>query len=638
MVTMGSPGERGVVDEQVDPLSLRVAARSSRKSVGRLSRLTAASIALVWASDRRLFTILVVLQLVAAAALAGQVLAVQAVLDAILVDDGATVAGIIGPVLLLAGLSAASLIAAAIQGQVQRLLGEIVSRSMWQRVLDVSTGVGLRHFESPEFYNRLSRVQTNAMVRPYQVTQGLLGMAGSLAAAVGVGLALVSVSPILLPLVIIGGVPILLTSRRESKLEFDFSVEQSAPLRRRQYFAILQTGRDEAKEVRAFGLAPWLMQRFDSIYGAYIRDLGRHVRRRTVLAVVGQVGSALVLAVTMLVLVWLISTGRIGVAGAGAAIVAIRMLATQVQSLFRGVQMIFESGLFLDDLGEFLDLGRAEREQDVGTEAPTTFGMIGADDVRFRYPGSEHQALDGVSIRMRAGEVVALVGENGSGKTTLAKLLAGLYEPDSGTIDWDGTSIREFRPSTLRQRITIVFQDFVRYALSASENIAVGRVDEPVDDDRVRSAARSAGAADAVESLPKGYETILSRLFAGGRELSGGQWQRVALARSFYRDAPLVILDEPSASLDPRAEHELFSTLRSVLHGRTALFISHRFSTVRGADRIYVLHEGRVLEEGSHDDLMDRDGRYAELFRLQSDAYVEGGAHGGWDGASGVSS
>lgn len=615
-------------DERVDPVALRVAARAERKSFGRLSRLIRSSLALVWSSGRRLFLALLVLQLVAAVALAGQVLAVQAVLAAVLATETSTspVSSIINPVLLLAGLTAVSMIATGTQGQVQRLLGESVARSMWKRVLGVATGVDLRHFESPGFYNRLNRVQTNAMVRPYQVTQGLLGMAGALAASIGVGLALVNVSWMLLPLVIIGGLPILLTSRRESRLEFEFTVTQTVALRWRQYFTSLQTGRDEAQEVRAFGLAPWLLRRFDSNYDTYVQELSHHVRRRSMLTVIGQVGSAVVLVGTLLVLVWLISTNQIDVAAAGAAIVAIRMLAGQVQALFRGVQTIFESGLFLDDLDNFFELGRTATESQSGEEAPAGFETVRATDVRFRYPGSDVEALRGVSVDLRAGEVVALVGENGSGKTTLAKLLAGLYRPDDGAITWDGRDVREFRPASLRSRISIVFQDFVRYALPATENIAVGQVDEPLDEQRVHRAARASGAESAIEALPSGYDTILSRLFSGGRDLSGGQWQRVAIARSFYRDAPLVILDEPSASLDPRAEYELFSTLRSALHGRTALFISHRFSTVRGADRIYVLSEGEVVEHGNHEDLMTMGGRYAELFRMQSEAYVAGDA------------
>lgn len=613
-------------NEDADPIALRVAARSERKSLARLSRLVRASLALVWSAGRRQFVALVVLQVVAAGALAGQVLTVQAVLDAIL-SVSTSVAGVVWPVLGLAFVTALATIATAIQGQIQRLLGESVARSMWQRVLEVATGVGLQHFESPEFYNRLSRVQANAMSRPYQVTQGILTMAGALVASVGVGLALMSVSPLLLPLVVVGGIPILLTSRRESRLEFEFSVRQTPAIRMRQYFTILQTGRDEAKEVRAFALGSWLLARFDSLYGKYLADLALHIRRRTVLTLIGQLGSAVVLVATLLAMVWLIADGQIGIAGAGAAIVAIRMLATQVQTLFRGVQTIFESGLFLDDLTEFFALGQAAKEEDSGEDTPSEFSTLRVEDVRFSYPGSEVEALRGVNVELHAGEIVALVGENGSGKTTLAKLMAGLYRPDEGRISWDDRDTAELSPSSLRNRITVVFQDFVRYALSGTDNIAVGRIDQPIDSERVRAAAVSAGAETALDALPNGFGTTLSRLFAGGHDLSGGQWQRVALARSFYRDAPLVILDEPSSALDPRAEHELFSTLRAALEGRTALFISHRFSTVRGADRIYVLHEGEVVENGSHDELVEQDGRYAELYRLQSDAYVSGDGH-----------
>jgi ATP-binding cassette subfamily B protein len=304
--------------------------------------------------------------------------------------------------------------------------------------------------------------------------------------------------------------------------------------------------------------------------------------------------------------------------------VAIRLLATQVQALFRGAQSIFESGLFLDDLGQFLALGEAAVEEDEGTDAPERFDVVRVEHVRFRYPGAPHDALKGIDVELRAGEVIALVGENGSGKTTLAKVLAGLYQPDEGRVLWDGQDVSTFRPSSLRQRIAVVFQDFVRYALPATDNIALGRIDLPTEPARVRSAAAAASAETMLDALPHGFDTVLSRIFAGGTVLSGGEWQRVALARSFYRDAPLVILDEPSASLDPRAEHELFATLRDALRTRTAMFISHRFSTVRGADRIYVLHEGEIVEQGTHDDLVSRNGRYAELFRLQTQLQING--------------
>lgn len=614
------------MDHETDPLAVHVAARSQRKSLGRLTRLIRSSVALVWSSGRRPFAALVALQVVAGVALAMQVLAVQWVLTAVLdAERGGSLRAAIPPVLLLTGLTALTAVVSACQSQLQRVLGELVARAMWVRVLRVATGVDLLHFEAPEFYDHLGRVQTHAVSRPYQVTQGLLAIAGSTVASVGLGLALASVSPVLLVLVAVGGLPLLLTSRRESRLEFDFSVRQTPVLRERTYLALIQTGREEAKEVRAFGLGDWLRTRFDDAYDRYLHALRRHAVRRTVLSVMGQLGAAVVLAGTLLVLVGLIAGGSIGVAAAGAAIIAIRMLAGQVQSLFRGVQVIFESGLFLDDLEVFLELGRTALEKTAGTETPESFGTIRVDDVHFTYPGSTSEALRGVDLELHAGQIVALVGENGSGKTTLAKLLAGLYPPASGRITWDGTDIAQYRPASLRDRISVTFQDFVRYAFSGADNIAVGRVTREASRDDVRAAARVAGAEKMLDELPHGFDTLLSRLFTGGIDLSGGQWQRVALARTFFRDAPLVILDEPSSALDPRAEHALFSTLREVLGGHTALFISHRFSTVRGADRIIVMDAGAVVEEGTHAELMAAGGLYADLYRLQSDTDVAAG-------------
>ena len=615
--------------EPLEPIALRAEARSQRKSLGRLTRLIRSSLSLVWSAGRRPFMGLVVLQVVSAAALGLQVIAVKWVLTAILAAErGAELEGAVGPVLMLAGLTALTAVSGAVQTQLQRVLGEMVAWRMWSRVLRVATGVDLRHFEAPEFYDHLSRVQTNAVARPYQVTQGLLSVAGAAVASVGLGLALASVSPTLLVLVLVGGVPLLMTSRRESRLEFTFSVQQTPVLRQRAYLALLQTGREEAKEVRAFGLGQWLGSRVDTLYERYLDDLRRHAVRRGALSLVGQLGSAFFLSGTLLFLIWLISRDAIGVAGAGAAIIAIRMLATQVQSLFRGVQLVFESGLFLDDLDSFLALGVPALEQTRGSDAPASFGTIRVDDVRFGYPGASVEALQGVDIELRAGEIVALVGENGSGKTTLAKLLAGLYQPDSGRIAWDDSDITDFRPASLRERVSVTFQDFVHYAFTGTDNIAVGRIERSATPERVRAAARAAGAESVLDALPQGFDTLLSRLFVGGIELSGGQWQRVALARSFFRDAPLVILDEPSSALDPRAEHALFSTLREVLGGRTALFISHRFSTVRGADRIIVLDAGRVVEEGTHDELMAAGGLYADLYRLQSHTDIAGAAPG----------
>ncbi|MCB7137054.1 ABC transporter ATP-binding protein [Cellulosimicrobium marinum] len=620
----------GEGDSFVDPLDLRVQERNQRRSLRRVARLVARSTSLVWGAGRTLLLALAGLQVVGALLLAGQVLVVERFLEAV-VDLSGTggMSALVGPVVALAALMGGAALVGAVQGTLQRYLAESVARRTWQQVLSVATRVSLRQFESPAFYDSLQRVTANAASRPLQVTHALLGAFGSAAVTVSVGLTLVAIHPALLGLLVLGGVPLLLTNRRESRMEFDFAVRQTYPGRERAYLSYTLTGRSEAKEIRAFGLGRALRDRFDRLYARYQSDLAVHLRRRTALSLVGNLASAVVIAVTLLLVVWLISRGTMSVAQAGAAIVAIRMLQGQVQTLLGSVQAIFEAGLFLDDVDAFMALGPSADSLESGRPAPRAFDTITAQDVGFTYPGSDVPALRGVDVTVRRGEVVALVGENGSGKTTLAKILAGLYDSDTGAVRWDGTDSREIDRATLRERVAPIFQDFVRYAFSARDNVEVGDVSAAGDEDRLRAAATRAGADGFLTALPHGYDTMLSRMFRDGRDLSGGQWQRVAIARAFYRDAPLIILDEPTASLDPRAEHEIFESLREVLAGRSAVFISHRFSTVRSADHIYVLEAGAVAEHGTHDELMAAGGLYADLFTLQASAYLDGDRPGG---------
>jgi ATP-binding cassette subfamily B protein len=608
---------------EIDPVDLATTAEDQRKSVGRLTRLMVRSLAMVWQSARTPFLALIGLQLLNAIALVLQIVAVELALTA-LVDISGSAADpwrLVQPVLLLAGLTAVTAVIASAQAGLGRYAGELVAAVMWKRVLRVATRVDLRKFESARFYDRLQRVQANAMTRPYQITYGLVATMGAAAASVGLVVAIALVHPTLLPLLLIGGIPVLLTSRRQSQLEAGFLARQTQSTRLRNYLTWVQTGRDEAKEVRAFGLGRNFGKRLNTLYADYLRDLAQHLWHRSRLGAAGSLGSAALLALTLFLLAWLISTGRLTIAEAGAALVAIRLLASQVHTGFAGVQAVFESGLFIDDLDGFLTLAPAAEGGSREIAPPVDFQRIRADAVTFSYPGRSQLAVQAADIEINRGEVVALVGENGSGKTTLAKIVAGLYEPGSGAVRWDGTDVRTFRPDLFRERVAIIFQDYVKYALSAEENIAVARPDDDIDHAEVREAARLADADSFLSALPAGYQTPLSRRFVGGHELSGGQWQKVAIARAFYRSAPLVIIDEPTAALDARAEYELFSSLHEILRGRSALIISHRFSTVRTADRIYVLDHGRVVEHGSHDELVALGGQYAELFHLQASAY-----------------
>jgi ATP-binding cassette subfamily B protein len=604
-------------------MDLATPAEDQQKSVGRLTRLMARSFWMVWQSARNPFLALVGLQILNAVALVFQVIAIQLAMTAVLnvSGSGRILWSLVQPVLLLAGVTALTAIIASVQVGLGRYAGELAASVIWQRVLRVATRVDLRKFESARFYDRLHRVQANAATRPNEITYGLVATIGAAVASVGLLVAITLIFPALLPLLLIGAVPVLITSRRQSRLEFDFLARQTQSMRLRTYLTWVQTSRDEAKEVRAFGLARNFGQRLNTLYADYLRDLAQHLLRRSKLGAVGSLGSAVVLALTLILLVWLISLERLTIAEAAAALVAIRLLAGQVHHAFTGLHAIFESGLFIDDLDGFLTLAPAAEGGSRVIAPPEQFHRIRTDAVTFSYPGRSHLVLQAANIEINRGEVVALVGENGSGKTTLAKVIAGLYEPGSGAVRWDGVDIRTFRPEHFRQRVAMIFQDFVRYALSAEENIALARPDDEIDHAAVREAAKIADADSFLSALPSGYQTPLSRRFAGGHELSGGQWQKVAIARAFYRRAPLVVIDEPTAALDARAEYELFASLREVLRGRSALIISHRFSTVRTADRIYVLDHGRVVEHGSHDELMALGGQYAELFHLQASAY-----------------
>jgi ATP-binding cassette, subfamily B, bacterial len=603
-------------------MDLATPAQDQRRSIGRLTRLMARSLSIVWQSARTPFLALIGLQLVNAIALALQIFAVRLALTAVLEISGTGDPWrLVQPVLLLAGLTAVTAVIASVQVGLGRYAGELVVAVMWKRVLRVATRVDLRKFESARFYDRLHRVEANAPTRPYQITHGLVATTGAAAASAGLLIAIVGMHPALLPLLLVGSVPVLLTSRRQSQLESDFLARQTQSMRLRSYLTWVQTGRAEAKEVRAFGLGRNFGQRLNTLYADHLRDLAQHLWHRSRLGAAGSLGSVVLLVLTLFLLAWLISTGRLSIAEAGAALVAIRLLAGQVQSGLAGVQAIFECGQFIDDLDGFLTLAPAAEGGSREVAPPAEFHRIRADAVSFSYPGRSALALQAASIEINHGEVVALVGENGSGKTTLAKVMAGLYEPGSGAVRWDGVDVSTFRPELFRERVAIIFQDFVRYALSAEENIAVARPDDEVDHAAIREAAKIADADSFLSALPAGYETPLSPRFTGGHELSGGQWQKVAIARAFYRNAPLVIIDEPTAALDARAEYELFSSLHEVLRGRSALIISHRFSTVRTADRIYVLDHGRVVEQGTHDELMALGGQYAELFHLQASAY-----------------
>lgn len=610
-------------DGRVDPLEIFHEEQRRTPSPRALPRVTRSALRLVWQASRSGFLSAAFFQILGAVMATALVLASKLGVDALLAAQRGTAstATLVPVILLIAVVTAVSAASAAMQSQQQRLLGEHVSCAAWDRMLDVTGRVNLEFFESPRFFEQLKRVEFNSIARPVTVTTAVFGLLGGLLGAVGLFVALLTIEPLLVPLLLVAGVPALLLTRWAAKTEFDFAVRYTPTMRVRDYLRTVLTGRDAAKEVRAFGAERALRERHDVASQRLLQGVRGQVRRRQRYAVAVTGCSAIVLAATLALVVYFIATRRLTIAGAGAAVVAVRLLSSRLDQLVSSIGTLFESSVFLEDLERFLSLSVKADSPGTGTPAPHRH-EIALGGVSYTYPGSDRPAVNEVDLRIGAGEVVALVGENGSGKTTLAKLIAGLYAPTEGSIRWDGVDTREFEPADVRRSVAVIFQDFVRYQLSALENIGLGEPDEVDDEPAARSAAVQAGAASFLDTLPRGYQTILSREYADGRDLSVGQWQRVALARAFRRDAPLVVLDEPTAALDPRAEHALFADVRQLLHGRSALLISHRFSSVRSADRIYVMESGRIVESGCHNDLMASEGLYSELFQLQARAYL----------------
>lgn len=591
------------------------------------------AIRLLHRADPRTFRIAIGCQLGGAALTVLQLLAARQVLDHLVGGGAAVREDPSGPLLVLAvlvlGLLATThnLLSGA-QAGTARLLAENSVRYVRRRLLRTAGRAELEDFERPAFYDGLQRAQAQGTAAPIQIVSGVINLGLGLPAVLAVAITLTVIEPLLLPTLVLGGIPFWLLTARAGSDVYNFSFGHTSGDRVRGNLEQVIFQRDSAKEVRAFDAADFVIEQWERHYDPRTVDARRVARRQYRRAMLGALATLVSLTALGILIGWLVTSGRMTLAEAGVVAFGANQMGTGLQNLALGGSEVLAQGQFLADADAFIgdapsSNGAAPAHRPVARPSGSPIA-IDARAVSYRYPsapGDEAMTVVDVDLSIAPGEVVALVGENGAGKTTLVKLLCGLYRPTSGAISWRGSDGGSLSTKEMRDRTAVLFQDFVRYPLSLAQNIAIGDTARDPSTSAVEQVADAAGCTSLAGKLADGFDTMLTTQYEGGADLSVGQWQRVALARALYRGPGFVALDEPTASLDPRAEAELFANIRDLFPECSILLITHRFGGVRQADRIYTIARGRIVESGTHDELVTAGGTYAGLYDLQASQF-----------------
>jgi ATP-binding cassette, subfamily B, bacterial len=476
----------------------------------------------------------------------------------------------------------------------------------------------LINFEHPGYYDCLSRATSEAPWRPNNILNNIVSMFRGLLSLILMAGLLVTLHWGVALLLLIVNIPGIWLRLHYADILYHFQREQTPEARKSAYFNWLLTGDRPSREIRLFGLGEYFISLFKKSFSRQKEEELNILRKRTLIELVSDLFKASSILVLLIIIARQTISGKLTLGQMAMFLLAFRQGMTYIKDLFSSLGGLYEDGLFIGDTFEFLDL-RENLTARVPVTTPSDLkSEISIDKLSFTYPGNQHPTVDNISFTIKKGEIVALVGPNGAGKSTLVRLLTRLYDPDSGCVKWDGNDIRSMDPDRYRKYFSVVFQDFMLYNLPAGENIRMGNIESKDSGSKIKEAASSAGVDDLLDNLPRGYDTVIGTLFDDSRELSWGEWQKIALARALFREAPVLILDEPSSSLDADTEYEIFSKFRKIVNGRTSILITHRFSNVTLADRIIVLENGAIVETGNHEELMKKKGRYYDMFTKQT--------------------
>lgn len=507
---------------------------------------------------------------------------------------------------------------------------ELVNTAQTQLVTDYMYGivhakaieVDLEFYEDSQYQDTLQRAQREAYFRPSRILNSLLQVGQNGISLIGIAGLLFWFNWTLAAVLFIATVPGVFVRLKYAGEMYRWQRQRTSTERKALYLHLILTHSLYAKEIRLFNLGILFSRRFRKLRQQLYRESLHIATKRSIRSLVTQVSATLAVYGSYVFIAYQTLQGTFTVGTLVMYYQAFQRGQDALKGVLNSLAGLYEDNLFLFNLQEFLDLKPKVIEPSHPQPIPQLRQKgIQFHHVSFQYPSSNRKGLEDISLTIQPGEVVALVGENGAGKTTLIKLLCRLYDPTAGMITFEGIDLRDFSPTDIRRQISIVFQDYAKYHLTAQENIWLGNIDLPLNDKPIEEAARKAGADDVIKSLPKGYETLLGNWFEEGEELSIGQWQKIALARAFLRDAQLIVLDEPTSALDPKAEAEVFKKFRQLLHNQSAILISHRLSTIKMADQIYLLDKGRIIENGTHNELMQLGGKYAHLFETQAQHY-----------------